>query len=275
MSANIEIQRVQEWTWLRGFANLFRKETQAWWRTRRWLVNALVWTGVLGGLTANILFVPTLLNLTSPEEIAQAGGETAYLTLQGLGILFEVGTQILSLGAVVLCMDVLIEEKRNGVSEWLLSKPVMRRAYVLAKLIANLFHILIFLVALPSGLVYGLLTLRAGSLFPPLPFLSGVAILALHIFFYVALTILLGVTFNSRAPVLGIAFGSLLGGSLIGGFVKPLLYITPWMLSKVSTTISSGQQLPEEMLWLPIGFTALWCVLFILVAVYRFDRHEF
>jgi len=275
MSANIEFQRVQEWTWLRGLANLFRKETQAWWRTRRWLMNTLLWSGILGGLTGYILFVPTMLSLVSPEEISQAGGVTAYLTLQGLGILFELGAQLLSLGAVVLCMDAIIEEKRNGVSEWLLSKPVMRRAYVLAKLFANLLHILLFLVVLPSGLVYVLVTLRTGSLFAPLPFLTGVAILALHVFFYVALTILLGVTFNSRAPVLGIAFGSLLGGGMIGGFVQPLLYITPWMLSKVSTTIASSQQLPADMVWSPIGFTALWCLLFILAAVYRFEREEF
>lgn len=275
MTVNIEFQRVREWNWLRGFANLLRKETQAWWRTRRWLINAFLWTGILGGLTANILFMPTLLSQASAQEIAQAGGETAYLTMQGLGILFELGSQILSLGAVVLCMDVLLEEKRSGLSEWILSKPVMRRAYILAKLIANLAHILLFLVALPSTLIYALLALRAGSLFSPLPFLAGVGIMTLHILFYVALTVLLGVSFNSRPPILGIAFGSLFGGGMIGGFIKPLLYITPWMLPKVSTTIASSQQMPTELVWLPLGFTALWCVLFILTAVYRFEKEEF
>jgi ABC-type transport system involved in multi-copper enzyme maturation permease subunit len=172
-------------------------------------------------------------------------------------------------------MDLLIEEKRSGVTEWLLSKPVMRRAYVLAKLAANLAHILLFLVVLPAGLIFGLLSLRGGSLFPPLPFLTAAGIMALHVTFYVALTILLGTAFNSRAPVLGIAFGSLLGGSLIGSFVEPLLYVTPWILPKVSTALASSHPMPGNMMWFPVAFTALWSVVFILAAVYRFDQEEF
>ncbi len=31
---------------------------------------------------------------------------------------------------------------------------------------------------------------------------------------------------------LGIALGSLLGGNLLAGLLKPLLYVTPWTLAK-------------------------------------------
>lgn len=275
MSANIEFQQVQEWTWLRGFTNLYRKETQVWWRTRRWWVNVLLWIGILGGLTANILFVPTFLNLAGPEQIAQAGGEIPFLVLQGLGLLFEVGSQLVCMGVVALCMDLVIDEKRNGVSEWLLSKPVQRRAYILAKVVAHLAHILLFLVALPAAAVYGLISIRASALYPSLPFLAGLGIMALNVLFYVTLTILLGVLFNSRAPVLGIAFGSLIGGTIIGRFIEPLLYITPWMLPKISTLIASSQQVPGELLWLPVVFTALGSLVFVLAAVYQFDREAF
>jgi H+/Cl- antiporter ClcA len=99
--------------------------------------------------------------------------------------------------------------------------------------------------------------------------------MGLNVLFYITLTILLGVLFNSRAPVLGIVFGSLIGGTIIGGFIKPLLYITPWMLPKTSTLIASSQQVPGELLWLPVVFTALWSIVFLLAAVYRFDREAF
>lgn len=275
MSANVKFEQVQEFHWLRGYTNLHRKESQLWWRTRRWWVNTLLWVGILGGLTANILFVPTFLKLADPEQIAQAGGETPFLVLQGLGLLFEVGSQLLCMGVVVLCMDLVIDEKRNGITEWLLSKPVERRAYILAKVIVHLVHILLFLVALPAVAVYSLISIRAGTLFPPLPFLAGLGIMALQVLFYVTLSILLGVLFNSRAPVLGIAFGSLIGGSIIGGFIEPLLYLTPWMLPKISTLITSSQHVPEELLWLPIGFTALWSLIFVVAAIYRFDHEAF
>lgn len=275
MTAVKDFERVHERGWLRGFANLFHKEVHTWWHTRRWWVNAILWMVILGGLTANILFMPTFFNLASPEQITQAGGETPFVVLQGLGVLFEVGSQLLCMGVVVLCMDLVIDEKRNGVTEWLLSKPVERRAYILAKVVAHLAHILLFLVALPAAAIYGLISLRASALYPPLPFLTGLGVMALHILFYVTLTIVLGVLFPSRAPVLGIAFGSLVGGTIIGNFVEPLLYITPWMLPKISTLIASSQHVPEELLWLPVGFTALWSLIFVVAAIYRFDHEAF
>jgi len=275
MAAINQFQKVQEWAWLRGYNNLFHKEAHAWWHTRRWWINALLWVGILGGLTANILFVPTFLNLAGPEQIAQAGGEIPFLILQGLGLLFEVGSQLLCMGVVALCMDLVIDEKRNGVTEWLLSKPVERRAYILAKVVAHLAHILLFLVAIPAASIYGLISLRASAPYPLLPFLTGVGVMALQVLFYVTLTILLGVLFNSRMPVLGIALGSLIGGSIIGGFIKPLLYITPWMLPKISTLVASGQTVPGELLWLPLGCSVLWSLIFVLAAIYRFDREAF
>lgn len=275
MTAVKDFERVHEWRWLRGFDNLFHKEVHIWWHTHRWWANAILWMVILGGLTANIMFMPMFINLASPEQITQAGGETPFVVLQALGVLFEVGSHLLCMGVVVLCMDLLIDEKRNGVTEWLLSKPVERRAYILAKVVAHLAHILLFLMTLPAATIYGLISLRARTLYPPLPFLTGLAVMALHILFYVTLTIVLGVLFPSRAPVLGIAFGSLIGGTIIGNFVEPLLYITPWILPKISTLIASSQHVPEEMLWLPVGFTALWSLIFVIAAIYRFDHEDF
>ena len=43
MTVNSELQHVKEWSQMRGFSNLFRKENRAWWGTRRWLVQAVLW----------------------------------------------------------------------------------------------------------------------------------------------------------------------------------------------------------------------------------------
>ena len=59
MIANPELNRVRNGGGLSGFTNLFRNENRAWWRTPRWWIHALLWTGVLGGLTAFILFGST------------------------------------------------------------------------------------------------------------------------------------------------------------------------------------------------------------------------
>lgn len=275
MAANLELQRVNEWNGLRGFANLFRKENRAWWGTRRWWVNALLWPIIICGLLANMLFVPTVANLATEADIARAGGLTAHILLMGLSVFFEFGTTALAIGTIVLSQDLIINEKQSGIAEWLLSKPIARRAYILAKLVANTLPALILLVGLPCALGYGLLSLRMGEPFPSTPFLSGVGIMTLHTLFYLTLTLMLGTIFNSRGPILAFALGSVLGGNMLGGLLKPLLYVTPWMLPKVASLTASSQALPPEFGVSPLVATALWCLIFILVTLAKFERTEF
>jgi ABC-2 type transport system permease protein len=275
MAANIEFELVNELNGLRGFTNLFHKENRAWWSTRRWWINALLWPVLMCGLLANMLFVPTIANLATEAEIAQAGGLTAHVLLMGLSVFFEFGTTVLALGAIVLTQDAIISEKQSGVAEWLLSKPIARRSYILAKLAANTLPMLVLMVGLPAAIAYGMLSLRAGEAFAVMPFVSAVGIMLVHALFYLTLTLMLGTIFNNRGPILGIALGSVLGGNLLGGLIKPLLYVTPWMLPKVASLTASSQALPPEIGIAPLGATILWSVVFVIVAMVRFERTEF
>lgn len=145
----------------------------------------------------------------------------------------------------------------------------------MAKLLTNAVFILLFLIVVPSSLIYALFYLRAGEAYALQPFLAGVGIMALHTLFYVTLAVMLGAFTNSRLAILGIALGSLFGGGIVGSFVKPALYVTPWMLSKLSSLLVSGQPLPEGLLWSPVIATALWCVAFVILALVKFEKVEF
>jgi hypothetical protein len=57
MDANLELKRIKEWAWMRGFANMYKKESRAWWTTKRWWINGLLWSGLGGGMMAFILFL--------------------------------------------------------------------------------------------------------------------------------------------------------------------------------------------------------------------------
>ena len=275
MAANLELERVKERSGLRGFSNLFRKENRAWWGTRRWWINALLWTGLLGGLTAIMLFVPSEeVSQATEAEITQAGGLLAYILSLGLNIFFQFGVPVLAIGTVILAQDLIIGEKQSGVAEWLLSKPVTRRAYVLAKLAANALGVFALLIGLPSVVAYGMLSLRMGAPFPLASFLSAVGIMTVHTLFYLTLTLMLGTIFNNRGPILGIALASVLGGGMLGGFIKPLLYVTPWMLPKVAVLTATGQAITAEMGIASLVATALWSVVFIFVAFAKFEKME-
>jgi ABC-2 type transport system permease protein len=276
MAANLELLRVKERNGLRGFSNLFRKETRAWWGTRRWWINALLWTGLLCGLTAIMLFVPSEeFNQATEAEIAQAGGETAFILLLGLNVFFQFGVPVLAIGTIILAQDLIIGERQSGVAEWLLSKPVTRRAYVLAKLAATALAVFALLIGLPSVVAYGLLSLRLGTPFPLAPFLSAVGIMAVHSLFYLTLTLMLGTIFNNRGPILGIAVGSVLAGGMLGSLLRQLYYVTPWTLPQVALSTATGQATLAEMEIASLIATALWSVVFIIVAFAKFEKVEF
>ena len=138
MTANLELQRVRETPALRGFANLFRKEQRAWWRTRRGWLNALLWPLGLGGFTAFMAFVlPAMAAQLGDPVVAEYGGIVAFgLTISAV-VFFEMGTQAIAVGIIILGQDLIVDEVQSGVTDWLLSKPVARRAYLLAKLAAS------------------------------------------------------------------------------------------------------------------------------------------
>ncbi len=276
MSANLDLQKVNEWRGLRGFSNLFHKESGAWWGTRRWWTNALLWTTLLCGLTAIMLFAPNEeANQATPAEITQAGGLSAYIVSLGLSVFFEFGGPMLAIGIVILSQDMIIGEKQSGVAEWLLSKPVTRHTFILAKIAANAPTVLALLVGLPSALVYGILSLRVDAPYSLAPFLFAVGIMSVHSLFYLLLTLMLGTVFNNRGAILGIALGSVLGGGILGGFIKPLFYVTPWILPKIAWLTATGQAIPTGMGIAPLVATILWSVVFIFVTLAKFEKMEF
>lgn len=276
MSANLEFQSVKEWHSLRGFANLLRKENRAWWRTRRWWMNALLWSGGLGGLVSVMLFIlPSMAEATGDPNVAAAGGPLAFGLEMGRTIFFELGTMALAMGVIVLSQDLILEEKQSGLTQWLLAKPVARRAYLLAKLAASAIATLVLMILLPALLAYALLSLRSGGLFPLLPFLAGIGVMIVHTLFYLTLTLLLGTVFNSRPPILGLALGIALGGNMLVGLIKPLAYVSPVMLAKVASMLAARLLVPFELLWPPLIATALWSLAFIWMALVKFEKTEF
>jgi ABC-2 type transport system permease protein len=276
MAANIVFVREKELNGMRGFSSLLRKEIQAWWGTRRWWINAILWPGMLGGLTAMMLFVvPALAEQSGDPNVAAAGGPLPFAMQMGRTVFFEMGTMVLALGVIVLSQDLIADEKQSGITEWLLSKPIQRRSYILAKLVATLVAVLLILIILPSILTYVLLFIRSGQFFPMLPFISGLGLMVLHSLFYLTLTLMLGTLYSSRAPILGIALGVLLGGNFLASLLKPLLFVTPWMLAKVASMVADSQPVPAGLLWGPLVATGLWSVIFTIVALVKFEKAEF
>ena len=129
--------------WRMGLANMLAKEIAAWWRTRRWWVQCLVALLLLNGTMA--------LNLRDGQRVDNAG--LNFLMIAALCV---------PIAAISLAQDSILGERHSGTAAWVLSKPLRRPAFILAKLIAHGLGLLVAWVVLPGAIAYFQLTAHGG-----------------------------------------------------------------------------------------------------------------
>jgi ABC-2 type transport system permease protein len=261
--------------WLAGFGNMLAKEMGEWFRTRRWLWQLLIWLTILDGFIALVLFGLPALASIYPELKPTAEGMFAGLPPEVGAVMHFFSMVIMTgtIGAIIVAQDEIIQEKLAGTAAWIISKPVARPAFILAKLLSNTIGVLVFIVAVPGLIILGEVFLATHKLVPLLPFLAGAGVALLTLFFYVSLVIMLGVLFESRGPVLGIAFGFLWGGMILRNFFPWILYVLPYGMEGIALTVEQGMPLPAMYVSELISTTVL-SIVFILVALWRFQHIE-
>ena len=268
MASVSPMQLVNEHGWRRGLANLLRKENGQWWHTRRWWVQSLTWLVIVNGILAIGLWVVPIMD---PEEAVGA--------VENLGIFIQLMLMFPMFGVIVGMQGAIIDEKQSGTAAWILSAPVSRSAFVLAKLMADAFGFLVTIVLLQGLVAYVQLSLSDGNLLALPPYLADLGLISLYLLFYLALTLMLGTFFDNRGPVLGIAIGfaiaSLVGISqLIGSFAPGLVFYLPEALAALVKARVAGESLPPE--WpIPIIAVSVYVVVFVALAIWRFNREEF
>jgi len=252
---------VRESARLGGFGNMFRKELGQWWGTRTWWVQTLIWVLILNGISTIVALTEGL----PPAELLQEVVQT-FLPM-------SVGA--VGMGTVIAAQGLIVGEKQLGTAAWVMSKPASRSAFILAKVVANALGFWVTAIIIPS--IIFVITVRTVVPVPLdlAPFLVGVGISALSQLFYLTLTIMLGTFFNSRGPIAGIGIGFVMTGLLLKGFIPMQVMIaTPWPLPDVAGGLALGMELPS--IWpVPVIATAVWIIIMIAAALWRFGREEF
>ena len=272
MSSNSVLHPVTTRGWRAGYNNLFRKENRDWWGTRSWLVQAIIWTAILIGILATLLFTP----MEDDASLLALGGRSAL----GLTIFFAVAGAALPVGAIIMGQEEVLDEKRSGTAAWILSKPVSRVAFIVAKVTANAIGILIILVLLEGALAYGLIAIVTGHAFPVLPYLGALGVLYLNVMFYFLFSLMFSAATNSRGAAIGIPMAVLFSYQFIVSLAPWTLQIMPWGLTNPG---SGARELPlvaavalgQPVSPTPIIATLLWCALFVGIALWKFNRDEF
>ncbi len=268
MSSASVLQPVKERGWRQGFANLLRKENGEWWRTRRWWTQCLIWLLIVNGILAiGVWVVPAV-------EPAEAGD-----TMENLGIFIQLMAWFPMFAVIVITQGAVIGEKQSGTAAWIMSAPVSRSAFILAKLVANAIGFFVTVILVQGLVAYVQLSLSDGSPLPLAPYLAMLGLLSLYLFFYLALTLMLGAFFDTRGPVLGIAIavaiGSMLSiGNIFASFLPRIVLLLPESIPGILTLLVQGEPLPD--VWpIPIILMSVYSLLFVVLAIWRFKREEF
>jgi ABC-2 type transport system permease protein len=268
LESKTTFQNITTAGWLLGYGNLLKKEIGKWLDLRRGLIQSILWLVILNGFLAAVLFI--LPNIV----LANGGTPIENPVVEGMIGFFGLGGLALSIGVIILTQNEIIGEKQTGTAEWVLSKPVARSAFYLSKLSANVVGMLVIMILVPCAVAYAQVAiLEPGAVSLP-AFLTGVGMLALHVFFYLSLTLMMGVLVESRELVLGVSLGTLLVGMIARDFIGRFALLTPWLLSDFAGLAAIGESLGLDM-WLTIVATGILSLLFISVALQKFKRFEF
>ena len=268
MDTKTGLQVIQAQGWRLGLKNLLSRENSKWWRTSRWWMQSLIWMLITNGVLLLLLFLLPFITATfegvNPEDLEDIpDGITAFFSLAAIAM---------PIGVVILLQGSVIDEKAMGTAEWVLSKPVSRTAFILSKFIAHSSGILVTYVLLQSAIAYGLISMSQLEPIPSLGFITGTALLALVLFFYLTLTLLLEVVFEKRTAVLGVALGAALGGALLVNLFPGLAFVTPFAFPNMIPAIVQGLVPINFQILLPLISTALMSLIFLTVAIWQFNH---
>jgi ABC-2 type transport system permease protein len=252
---------VSENAWLGGFGNMLRKELGQWWGTRSWWVQTLIWVLILNVITTIIMLTETL----TPSEMLQELVQT-FLPMSAVAV---------GIGTVITVQGAIVGEKQLGTAAWVMSKPASRSAFILAKAFAYALGFWVTAILIPTAIFVIETRQLVSAPLSIMPFLAGVALVAMSQLFYLTLTLMLGTFFNSRGPIAGIGIAFVLTGMILKGMVPlPILAVTPWLLPDLGSALTLGSPLPS--IWfVPILATGIWIVVMTAVALWRFGREEF
>jgi len=284
MASNSELLIRGDAGWLGGFTNLWNKENRRWWGTRYWLIQLIIWALIINGITFALYQLPVeeTYGSESGESSAAEQAEIELMTqhpeLIGLIPFMRLAGLGMVIGVLVIAQGAIIGEKQSGTAAWVLSKPVSRSGFILSKLSGFGLGILGVMCVLEGAILYIQIWLSTGVQIPLLRYAGMLGLVFLDLLFFLTLSIMLGTIFNSRGALIGIPLIVVFSYMIIPNIPAWLIAVMPWNLldnlTQPALALSVVQGQPIQSLT-PIIATILWCISFIGVAIWRFNREEF
>jgi len=262
MSGNSAFTLVQERGWQRGLRNMLRSEMDHWWKTSMWWVQALIWGGMMAFILGSVFL------------------QGAEMDVDDTMVLYSVFAGLFpAVAVIIILMGAVVGEKQDGTAAWVLSKPVSRPSFIVAKLLANSLGVFVTMVIIPGLMAYLVLTQLGGYDLDLVRFIAAQGVIFLNHLYFLSLTLMLGTLFATRGPVIGIALALLFMQQNLVGMIAPLRYVLPWSLV-MPLAENSDALVPALLLGAPVPsvlhpfIILLQIVFFIAISLIRFQQEE-
>lgn len=253
---------------MKNFGTMFAKEIREFLRTYK--IYVIPGLFLLFGFTSPILtkLMPKLLGSLGTEIIITLPEMT---WLDSYGQFFKNLTQMGLLAIILTTMGTIADERNRGITQLVLTKPVSRTGYILAKYTANLL-----LISMATLLAFMAAWFYTDILFAETDFLGGLAATGLYLV-YVAV-ILAIIIFASAMTKSAIAAGGLtvlglITLNLLPLFSQPLNKYSPAVLTDYISQAAAGSAAIAD-IWRAVAFAAGTVILLLGSVSFLFARKE-
>jgi ABC-2 type transport system permease protein len=251
-----------------NFWVVFRKEMLEQWRTYKVLIVATVL--FLFGLTSPLLakFTPEMLAAVPGLPASMADFIPTPTVADALTQYIKNMSQFGILLALLMSMGSVAQEKERGTAALILTRPVSRGTFILAKFAALKVTFVVSLLLAALGCWY--YTWLLFEALPFGPFLLMNALMLVNFMVYIALTLLCSTLARSQSAAGGLAFGGLILLAGLGAFPRLAEYM-PGRLFEWGAAMALGMDLTAwPALWTSLGLI----VVCLLAAGLIFRRQE-
>jgi len=250
-----------------GFAAFAGKEAREILRTWRiWVLPGIL---LLYALTGAVLakFTPQLLETLAGDQLKGLVLPTpTYLDAYGQWIKGLSGTVLFAL--IIVYGSIISSELKSGTAVLVLTKPVSRTAFVVAKAVVHSAFLAVLVVA-GTLITWALTAAIFGSAPGSALWSSALAWLVFGVLF-IALMTLLSVVIGSAAGAAGAGLGAY-ACVLIAAIWKPLGTYSPAALASQPTSLAAGKDV--AVLW-PVLTSLLLAVVLVALAALAFGRRD-
>ena len=251
-----------------NFLIMLRKELIEQWRTKRMLVVAAVL--VIFGLASPLLakVTPDMLKLIPNAPAARAGLFPTPTVADAVSQYIKNMGQFGILLALLMSMGSVAQEKERGTAAMLLTHPVSRLTFLLAKFVALAFTFAVSLAVAALGCWY--YTLLLFKALPWGPFLALNGLILLVFLVYVAVTLLCSTLVRTQGAAAGLSFAAMVIIAGVGSLPRIDDYFPGRLFSWGGMLVLGGGDPAWAAFWISLGII----VLALAIAWLYFEREE-